>query len=138
MKKIRFTKEQITYTLRQVAGGTPPLDVCWQLRDENARLKRLPSGSDARQEHTFGMSCEKSSEADTRCCASVDESRASKSCAPCMCSAQPQQRLVHAMSLLDSNGLSMPVAMRNLKAVLFLFTHDPSWSTLRPTAETRI
>jgi len=69
MKKIRFTEEQITYALRQVEGGTPPSDVCWQLgcseasfyiwkkrygsmgmtevkelrqlRDENARLKRL-------------------------------------------------------------------------------------------------
>ena len=69
MKKIRFTEQQITYALRQVEGGTPPADVCrqlgcseasfyiWkkrygsmgmtevkelrQLRDENARLKRL-------------------------------------------------------------------------------------------------
>ena len=69
MKKIRFTEEQITYALHQVEGGTPPADVCrqlgcseasfyiWkkrygsmgmtevkelrQLRDENARLKRL-------------------------------------------------------------------------------------------------
>jgi len=69
MKKIQFTEEQITYALRQVEGGTPPADVCrqlgcseasfyiWkkrygsmgmtevkelrQLRDENARLKRL-------------------------------------------------------------------------------------------------
>ena len=69
MKKIRFSEEQITYALRQVEGGTPPADVCrqlgcseasfyiWkkrygsmgmtevkelrQLRDENARLKRL-------------------------------------------------------------------------------------------------
>jgi len=69
MKKIRFTEEQVTYALRQVAGGTPPADVCrqlgcteasfyiWkkrygnmgmtevkelrQLRDENARVKRL-------------------------------------------------------------------------------------------------
>jgi len=77
MKKIRFTEEQITYALRQVEGGTPPADVCRQmgcseasfyiwkkrygsmgmteleeLRDENARLKRLVS--DARQEHPFG------------------------------------------------------------------------------------
>ena len=69
MKKSRFTEEQITYALRQVESGTPPADVCrqlgcseasfylWkkrygnlgitevrelrQLRDENARLKRL-------------------------------------------------------------------------------------------------
>jgi putative transposase len=69
MKKTRFTEEQITYALRQVESGTPPADVCrqlgcseasfylWkkrygslgmtevkelrQLRDENARLKRL-------------------------------------------------------------------------------------------------
>lgn len=69
MKKSRFTDEQITYALRQVESGTPPADVCrqlgcseasfyiWkkrfgglgltevrelrQLRDENARLKRL-------------------------------------------------------------------------------------------------
>ncbi len=69
MKKSRFTEEQITYALRQVESGTPPTDVCrqlgcseasfylWkkrygnlgmtevkelrQLRDENARLKRL-------------------------------------------------------------------------------------------------
>jgi putative transposase len=69
MKKSRFTEEQILYALRQVEGGTPVSDVCrqlgcsegsfylWkkrygnlglteikelrQLRDENARLKRL-------------------------------------------------------------------------------------------------
>ena len=69
MKKKRFTDEQITYALRQVEAGTPAADVCrqigcseatfyiWkkrfgslgmtevkelgQLRDENARLKRL-------------------------------------------------------------------------------------------------
>ena len=69
MKKSRFTEEQILYVLRQVESGTPPADVCrqlgcseaafyiWkkrygsmgmtevkelrQLRDENARLKRL-------------------------------------------------------------------------------------------------
>ena len=69
MKKSRFSEEQITYTLRQADGGTPVGDVCrqlglseatfyvWkkkygklgvselrecrQLRDENARLKRL-------------------------------------------------------------------------------------------------
>jgi len=69
MKKTRFTEEQIAYALRQVESGTPPADVCrqlgcseasfyiWkkryggmgmtelkelrQLRDENARLKRL-------------------------------------------------------------------------------------------------
>jgi putative transposase len=69
MKKSRFTDEQISYALRQVESGTPPADVCrqlgcseasfyiWkkrygglgltevrelrQLRDENARLKRL-------------------------------------------------------------------------------------------------
>ena len=69
MKKSRFSGEQITYALRQVESGTPPADVCrqlgcseasfylWkkrygslgvtevkelrQLRDENARLKRL-------------------------------------------------------------------------------------------------
>lgn len=69
MKGTRFTEEQITYALRQVESGTSPADVCrqlscseasfyiWknrygdlgmtevkelrQLRDENARLKRL-------------------------------------------------------------------------------------------------
>ena len=69
MKKSRFTEEQITYALRQAESGTPVADVCrqigvseasiyvWkkkygklglteirelcQLRDENARLKRL-------------------------------------------------------------------------------------------------
>ena len=69
MKRTRFTEEQITYALRQVESGTPPAEVCrqlgcseasfyiWkkrygnlgmtelkelrQLRDENARLKRL-------------------------------------------------------------------------------------------------
>jgi len=69
MKKSRFSEEQITYALRQADGGTPVVDVCrqlgvseatfyvWkkkygklgvselrevrQLRDENARLKRL-------------------------------------------------------------------------------------------------
>ena len=69
MKGKRFTEEQITHALRQAEGGTPVVDVCrqlgvseasfylWkkkygklgmteiremrQLRDENARLKRL-------------------------------------------------------------------------------------------------
>jgi putative transposase len=69
MKQKRFTDEQITYALRQAEGGTTVADVCrqlgvseasfylWkkkygklglteirelrQLRDENARLKRL-------------------------------------------------------------------------------------------------
>ena len=69
MKGKRFTEEQITYALRQAEGGTLVVDVCrqlgvseasfylWkkkygklgmteiremrQLRDENARLKRL-------------------------------------------------------------------------------------------------
>ncbi len=69
MKKKHFTEEQITYALRQAESGTPVPDVCrqmgcseasfyiWkkryaglgvtelkelrQLRDENARLKRL-------------------------------------------------------------------------------------------------
>jgi putative transposase len=69
MKGKRFTEEQITYALRQAESGTPVSDVCrqlgvseasfylWkkkygkhgmteiremrQLRDENARLKRL-------------------------------------------------------------------------------------------------
>jgi putative transposase len=69
MKKSKFTEEQIAFALRQAEGGTPVPDVCrqmgvseatfyvWkkkygqlglteirelrQLRDENARLKRL-------------------------------------------------------------------------------------------------
>jgi putative transposase len=69
MRKKHFTEEQITYALRQAESGTPVPDVCrqmgcseasfyiWkkryanlginelrelrQLRDENARLKRL-------------------------------------------------------------------------------------------------
>ena len=69
MKKSKFSEEQIAYALRQADGGTPLGDVCrqlgvseatfyaWkkkygrfgvsemremrQLRDENARLKRL-------------------------------------------------------------------------------------------------
>ncbi len=69
MKRSRFSEEQITYALRQVEGGTPVVDICrqlgisdatfyaWkkkygalgiselrelrQLREENAKLKRL-------------------------------------------------------------------------------------------------
>jgi putative transposase len=69
MKRSRFTEEQISYALRQAESGTPVVDVCrqlgvseasfyvWkknygklgltelkelrQLRDENARLKRV-------------------------------------------------------------------------------------------------
>lgn len=52
MKKSRFTEEQITFAPRQTDSGTPLADVCRhlgmselrqlrQLRDENARLKRL-------------------------------------------------------------------------------------------------
>ncbi|MDH5311971.1 MAG: transposase [Gammaproteobacteria bacterium] len=69
MKRSRFTEEQINYALRQAESGTPVADVCrqlgvseasfyvWkkkygklgltelkelrQLRDENARLKRV-------------------------------------------------------------------------------------------------
>ena len=69
MKRSRFTEEQILYALRQVEGGAPVADMCrqlgcseasfylWkkrygnlglteikelrQLRDENARLKRV-------------------------------------------------------------------------------------------------
>jgi putative transposase len=69
MKKSRFSEEQITYALRQADSGTPVADICrqlgvseasfyhWrkkfgslgisgmremrQLREENARLKRL-------------------------------------------------------------------------------------------------
>jgi putative transposase len=69
MKRSRFTEEQISYALRQAKSGTPVADVCrqlgvseasfyvWkkkygklgftelkelrQLRDENARLKRV-------------------------------------------------------------------------------------------------
>lgn len=69
MKRSRFSEEQITYALRQSEGGTPVADICrqmgvsdatfytWkkkygalgiselrelrQLREENARLKRL-------------------------------------------------------------------------------------------------
>ena len=69
MKKSRYTEEQIAFALRQAEGGAPVADVCrqmgvseasfyvWkkkygqlglteirelrQLRDENARLKRL-------------------------------------------------------------------------------------------------
>ena len=92
MKKSRFTEEQITYALRQVESGTPPADVCrqlgcseasfylWkkrygnlgitevrelrQLRDENARLKRLVADLTL-DKHILAEVVKKSSEADT-------------------------------------------------------------------------
>jgi putative transposase len=87
MKKSRYTEEQIAFALRQAESGTPVADVCrqmgiseasfyvWkkqygklgltelrQLRDENARLKRLVA--DLTLDKQFSeKSSEKSSEA---------------------------------------------------------------------------
>jgi putative transposase len=41
MKKSRYTEEQVAYALRLAESGTPVADVCRQMREENARLKRL-------------------------------------------------------------------------------------------------
>jgi len=90
MKGKRFTDEQITYALRQAEGGTPVADVCrqmgvseasfylWkkkygklgltelrelrQLRDENARLKRLVADLTL-DKHILGEVVRKNSEA---------------------------------------------------------------------------
>ena len=92
MKKSRFTDEQITYALRQVESGTPPADVCrqlgcseasfylWkkrygklgltevrelrQLREENARLKRLVADLTL-DKHILAEVVQKNSKADT-------------------------------------------------------------------------
>ena len=90
MRKLRFTEAQITYALRQAESGTPVPDVCrqlgcneasfylWkkrygnlgvselreirQLRDENARLKRLV-GELTLDKHILGEVIKKNSEA---------------------------------------------------------------------------
>jgi putative transposase len=41
MKRSRFTEEQIIKVLKQAEGGTPTKEVCRQLEQENARLKRM-------------------------------------------------------------------------------------------------
>lgn|GEM_PF-163056 len=92
MKKKRFTDEQITYALRQVEAGTSPAEICrrlgcseasfyiWkkrygdmgmtevkelrQLRDENARLKRLVADLTL-DKNILAEVVRKSSEADT-------------------------------------------------------------------------
>ena len=90
MKKSRYTEEQIAYALRQTESGTPVADVCrqmgvseasfyvWkkkygrlglteirelrQLRDENARLKRLVADLTL-DKHILGEVIRKSSKA---------------------------------------------------------------------------
>jgi putative transposase len=92
MKKSKFSEEQIAYALRQADGGTPVGDVCrqlgvseatfyvWkkkygqlglselreirQLRDENARLKRLVADLTL-DKHILSEVLRKKSEADT-------------------------------------------------------------------------
>lgn len=109
MKGKRFTDEQIAYALRQAEGGTPVADVCrqlgvseasfylWkkkyaklglteirelrQLRDENARLKRLVADLTL-DKHILGEVVKKSSEASTPSCAgSVDSGALLGECA---------------------------------------------------------
>jgi putative transposase len=90
MKKSRFSEEQITYALKQADGGTPVADICrqlgvseasfyhWrkkygelgisgmhevrQLREENARLKRLVADLTL-DKHILGEVIRKKSEA---------------------------------------------------------------------------
>ena len=103
MKGKRFTDEQITYALRQAEGGTPVADVCrqlgvseasfylWkkkygklgmteirelrQLRDENARLKRLVADLTL-DKHILCEVVKKKSEAGTTSCAGPVDSGA--------------------------------------------------------------
>jgi putative transposase len=88
MKKSRFSEEQITYALRQADSGTPVADICrqlgvseasfyhWrkkfgnlgisgmremrQLREENARLKRLVADLTLRQTYSRRSAAKKS------------------------------------------------------------------------------
>lgn len=106
MKGKRFTDEQIAYALRQAEGGTPIADVCrqlgvseasfylWkkkyaklglteirelrQLRDENARLKRLVADLTL-DKHILGEVVRKSSEASAPSCAGPMDSGAVRS-----------------------------------------------------------
>ena len=103
MKQKRYSDEQITYALRQAEGGTAVAEVCrqlgvseasfylWkkkygklgmteirelrQLRDENARLKRLVADLTL-DKHILGKSSEKNSEASAPSRAGPVDSRA--------------------------------------------------------------
>jgi hypothetical protein len=64
-KRSRCPDEQIAYALRRPRGGTAVADVCRQLGEENAKLKRIVAAS-ALDKHILGEIVRNKPKADTQ------------------------------------------------------------------------